>query len=54
MLIHTKYLLSRNYIWDPPIVRFTYTDRKTKKLETAIGKVEGNKLKINEIVYTKQ
>ena len=43
-----------NYIWDPPIVRFTYTDRKTKKLETAIGKVEGNKLKINEIVYTKQ
>ena len=43
-----------NYIWDPPIVRFSYTDRKTKKLETAIGKVEGNKLKINEIVYTKQ
>ena len=43
-----------SYTWDPPIVKFTYTDRETKKLETAIGKVEGNKLKINEIVYTKQ
>ena len=42
------------YTYEPPFVKLTYTDKKTKKQKTETGKIEGKTLKVNNIVYTKQ
>ena len=42
------------YTYEPPFVKLTYTDEKTKKQKTETARIEGKTLKLNDIVYTKQ
>ena len=42
------------YTFEPPIVHFTVMDEKTKKTEKLTGRVDGKKLTLKEIVYTRK
>jgi len=42
------------YTFEPPIVRFTTMDEKTKKPMTVMGRVDGKSLTLNEVVYTRK
>ena len=42
------------YTFEPPFVHFTLTDEKTKKTEKLTGRVDGKKLTLKEIVYTRK
>ena len=42
------------YTFEPLIVHFTVMDEKTKKTEKLTGRVDGKKLTLKEIVYTRK
>ena len=42
------------YTFEPPIVHFTVMDEKTKKTEKLTGRVDGKKLTVKEVAYTRK
>ena len=42
------------YTFEPPIVHFTVIDEKTKKTEKLTGRVDGKKLTVKEVAYTRK
>ncbi len=41
------------YTYNPPFVSLTYINFETNKLETIIGRIDGDNLILGEITYTK-
>ena len=42
------------YTFEPPFVHFTTMDEKTKKTVTLTGRVDGKKLTVKEVAYTRK